>query len=715
MEQAGLTAAASPPATPTPLNTSSDRLQEDALSPARRSSSGELGASKAEYRKSLEALLVRRDSKSRLIISPLASPSSSPSVPSPLSLSSSPTNSVSPRVQSLITPRSPSASGWATGSVRIKPSTEGGSPGLSSSRTSFILGKGDRSASPLTIDPAPETPEFARRTMTSPTGSSPPMATVPLLTRSVSVYTAGEFTSRPGEEGALARTIFGSPATASPLTSSTGIKSPLASSTGSEGTSPALSASLSRMSVRPEDLIGDDSDDEGENEDLLLERIEEPDSSSSDKKKVTILVKGGTLEKLVDRITWPKEPDPKLQSAFLLTYRSFTTPLELLERLIARYNIEPSPDMPGEDFMKFNKRKKIIQFRVCNILKQWLDKHFYDFQKRKEVEGKQPEFELDAESPLVLQMGKFIDGQIRVDIESQGNQLKKLLYNPRVQHQISWSSDPPPPITPKTPQFTDFDPVEVARQLTIIEQYLYRDIESNKECIGQAWNKADKDELAPHIVAMVKRFNLVSTWVATEIVRTEKLKLRYKVLCKFITIAMECRKLGNFNAVMEILAGLQNAAIYRLKHTWDKVNAKQPYAEQYQSLLDLMSNKGNFKDYRAALMSCQPPCIPYLGVFLTDLTFIEDGMKNTLNDRSDLINFDKRRKVSVVIGHIQQYQQPPYNLSKEGTIYNYLLNIEGLTQKALYKYSLICEPKGRDMPAHSSSFSLMSFLGKKGE
>eukprot|EP01113_Clastostelium_recurvatum_P035630 TRINITY_DN4990_c1_g1_i4.p1 TRINITY_DN4990_c1_g1~~TRINITY_DN4990_c1_g1_i4.p1 ORF type:complete len:117 (-),score=18.43 TRINITY_DN4990_c1_g1_i4:4-354(-) len=73
MEQAGLTAAASPPATPTPLNTSSDRLQEDALSPARRSSSGELGASKAEYRKSLEALLVRRDSKSRLIISPLAS------------------------------------------------------------------------------------------------------------------------------------------------------------------------------------------------------------------------------------------------------------------------------------------------------------------------------------------------------------------------------------------------------------------------------------------------------------------------------------------------------------------------------------------------------------------------------------------------------------------------------------------------------------------
>lgn len=85
-------------------------------------------------------------------------------------------------------------------------------------------------------------------------------------------------------------------------------------------------------------------------------------------------------------------------------------------------------------------------------------------------------------------------------------------------------------ISPKSKEtFKDYDPLEVARQLTLIEQDLYRRIE-NKECLNQAWNKPDKEEKSPHIVAMIKRFNLVSVWVATEIVKTEKLADRVTVL-----------------------------------------------------------------------------------------------------------------------------------------------------------------------------------------
>jgi hypothetical protein len=276
---------------------------------------------------------------------------------------------------------------------------------------------------------------------------------------------------------------------------------------------------------------------------------------------------------------------------------------------------------------------------------------------------------------------------------------------------LSWSEEPPALISPKPKDtFKDFDPVEVARQLTLIEQGLYRSIET-KECLNQGWNKSDKDERSPHIVAMIKRFNHVSIWVATEIVKTEKLADRVSVMKKFIIIAEKCREIGNFNAIMEILAGLQNSAIYRLKKTWEKLFNKSGYEEMYNNLLNLMNNKGNFKDYRAALHKCHPPCIPYLGVYLTDLTFIEDGMKNNMNGRDDLINFDKRRKLSTVIHEIQQYQQSPYHFRVEETIRSYLLNIEGLTEKALYKYSLICEPreaKGQDN--YKKEFSLPSFF-----
>ena len=44
-----------------------------------------------------------------------------------------------------------------------------------------------------------------------------------------------------------------------------------------------------------------------------------------------------------------------------------------------------------------------------------------------------------------------------------------------------------------------------------------------------------------------------------------------------------------------------------------------------------------------SLKECSRPCIPYMGMYLTDLTFIEEGNK----DSGDQINFNKRRMVGI--------------------------------------------------------------------
>ena len=157
----------------------------------------------------------------------------------------------------------------------------------------------------------------------------------------------------------------------------------------------------------------------------------------------------------------------------------------------------------------------------------------------------------------------------------------------------------------------------------------------------------------------------------------------------FIEVAEQCKVLNNFNATMEILSGLGDSAIHRLKNHWSELPKKSQTI--YADLKAIMNSDKSFASFRAYLRAAEQPCIPYLGMYLTDLTFIEDGNQDIV---SDLPNFFKRRLIATVISEIQQYQQTPYHFDEAPSIKKFLLNADLLDKETAYQRSLLILPRG---------------------
>jgi son of sevenless-like protein len=86
-----------------------------------------------------------------------------------------------------------------------------------------------------------------------------------------------------------------------------------------------------------------------------------------------------------------------------------------------------------------------------------------------------------------------------------------------------------------------------------------------------------------------------------------------------------------------------------------------------------------------------------LGVYLTDLTFIEDGIPSIIK-KTTLINFAKRAKTADVIRDIQQYQNVPYSLQPVTELQDYILsNMQAAGDvHEMYDKSLLIEPRERE-------------------
>lgn len=134
-------------------------------------------------------------------------------------------------------------------------------------------------------------------------------------------------------------------------------------------------------------------------------------------------------------------------------------------------------------------------------------------------------------------------------------------------------------------------------------------------------------------------------------------------------------------------------------------------AQILEELKELMTYRKNFGDYRAAIKAAKPPCVPFLGLYLTDLTFIEDGNKDLLAN-SEFINFDKRMKTAKVILEIKHFQKQPYQFQAVPQIVDFLTNIGQYEkdEEEFYEISQAVEKKETESEVLTRVLSTSGFL-----
>lgn len=424
------------------------------------------------------------------------------------------------------------------------------------------------------------------------------------------------------------------------------------------------------------------------------------------------LIKGGTLLKLVERLTYHTYADPKFVKTFLTTYRTFCRPVTLLELLMERFDI-PEPNVAlddsdnltdanlslRDDVKRFrNEYSKPVQFRVLNVVRHWVDQHWYDF------EGNEDQLLTRLKTFLESVKGKAM----KKWVESIDKIISRKVKNADSERQIQHTMKVKPPsiewhLTHKPEEFDimTLHPIEIARQVTLLEFDLYRLVKPS-EMVGSVWMKKEKNTTSGNLLRLIQHSTRFTFWLEKCIIEAENFEERIAVLSRIIEVMMVFQELNNFNGVVEVVSALFSASVFRLDHTFEAIDKKLRKA--LDEAKELSSD--HYKRYIERLRSIDPPCVPFLGVYLTNILHTEEGNPDFLPNRpSGIINFSKRRKVAEITAEIQQYQNQPYCLSAElmiRTFFETLNPLDGRSDKEfddyLYAKSLDLEPRSTRQP-----------------
>ena len=358
--------------------------------------------------------------------------------------------------------------------------------------------------------------------------------------------------------------------------------------------------------------------------------------------------------------------DNDTMETLILTHKQFSDSLTLLKNLRRRFFV-PIPNDIRDDNNKIAEFRlnvqKRIQLKVIKSLRDWMKLYWdEDFSSDNKIQEELLSWlkELDKHSSDCTWIGplsKTVYKEFQ-RFKLKGSIKTKLLPLPTFSNiKLNIKKD----------KISSLSAKDLSDQITLMDYRIFSRIQE-RECLGQSWKKKNAQILAPNILGMIKQFNNLTVFVQISILTERSLKERGKAMSRIIKIGERFRELKNYNSLCAVLGALNSSPIHRLKLAWKKVPEKQ--LNLFEQFKRIFARDFNSRNFRKIFRNVSPPAIPYFGLFLQDLVFIDDGNDSfkqidNFKQHGNMVNFSKCVRTTDRIKNIRLYQKQPYNDIKQ--------------------------------------------------
>ncbi|KAH9476032.1 Ras guanine nucleotide exchange factor J [Psilocybe cubensis] len=400
---------------------------------------------------------------------------------------------------------------------------------------------------------------------------------------------------------------------------------------------------------------------------------------------------GATEESLVARLISLR--NPALTASFFLTFRLYCSPSNLAKHIDTQY--KPQQGRNNNIHPLESKTDSGAQYATLEFIFTWLKEFWL------------PTVDDPAFPTLTVVTSKFLIKEMSPYLKSELLFPVLNLLNLRIQGELNAPGtkiQPRPHVlksfTDDTPKrritralltslrkkdfagllFINFDALELARQLTLMESELYCAI-SQQELLNYFPEKPDS---SPNIKALVCLSDSVRHWVSESILHELNIQRRAWLIGFFIEIADKCIKLHNFNTSRSIISALDSPVISRLYLA--QTALREHSKDQFNKLKKFPSFKELYNFGQDA------PSVPFLGLYLSSVIFYRDlysSHRPPLFDSSEkLIDLNKHSKLAEILEDFRRFQVP-YNLKPIPELQFYLKNVAFKVDKHLENIQIL--------------------------